>query len=375
MIYFNNAATSFPKPASVIRAVAENLKTPPSNPHRENVTAAHQQIQCRDKIAAFFNFPYPQRVILCSGATDALNMAINGILKPQNHVITTQIEHNAVLRPLYHLRDNGSIALTIIDCCQPGRVYVKKIAASIAPETRLVVIGHASNVTGALQDIDSIYHLCAQHNIPLLIDMSQSAGAVAIDTAEFPLAIWAFTGHKSLLGPQGTGGLLIGEAIDLIPWRLGGTGIHSDLESMPNIWPLKYEAGTPNTPGLAGLTAAIDYLQTHGIKYFADKKVALSRHLCEELLKLPETVLFAEAPDNNCCGVVSFNIKGWSPDDIGYILQNSFDIRIRTGLHCAPLVHHALGTFPQGTIRVSFSAFNQHDEIDELMRALQSIIK
>ena len=144
---------------------------------------------------------------------------------------------------------------------------------------------------------------------------------------------------------------------------------------MPNIWPLKYEAGTPNTPGLAGLTAAIDYLQTHGIKYFADKKVVLSRHLCEELLKLPETVLFAEAPDNNCCGVVSFNINGWSPDDIGYILQNSFDIRIRTGLHCAPLVHHALGTFPQGTIRVSFSAFNQHDEIDELMRALQSIIK
>ena len=374
MIYFNNAATGFPKPDVVIEAVAENLKLPPSNPYRENVTQKSTAAICRERIAALFKFPFPERVILCSGATEALNLAINGLIQEDAHVITTQLEHNAVLRPLYHLRDTGQLKLDILPCQPPGRISIEHLKSAIETETRLVVVNHASNVTGAVQDIHEIYAVCESKGIPLIVDVSQSAGTINSDFSTMSKATVIFTGHKALMGPRGTGGLLIGSEIDLNFWKVGGTGIRSDLETMPDMWPLKYEPGTMNQPGIAGLTAAVDFIVQRGLEYFAEKKCELAVHLCKKLEKMEGISIYAEKPEENRCGVVSFTVSGLPAEDIGYILQESFDIRVRTGLHCAPLIHKALGTFPEGTVRVSFSAFNTHKEVDKFTRSLNTMM-
>jgi cysteine desulfurase / selenocysteine lyase len=373
MIYFNNAATGYPKPDVVIEAVAENIKLPPSNPYRENVTQTSTTAVCRERIAALFQFPHPERVILCSGATEALNIAINGLIQKGARVITTQLEHNAVLRPLYKLRDSGHIKLDILPCRPPGRIAIDRFKSAMGTETRLLVINHASNVTGSVLDIHEIYGVCEARGIPLIVDVSQSAGTTKIDFSRMPKAILAFTGHKSLLGPRGTGGLLVGKELDPTPWKFGGTGIRSELETMPEMWPLKYEPGTMNQPGIAGLAAALDYLLQRGIEYFAEKRRELAAHLCQKLKKMEGISIYAEKPEKNYCGVVSFTVEGVPTEDVGYILQESFNIRVRTGLHCAPLIHKALGTFPDGTARVSFSAFNTHEEIDEFMGGLDTL--
>jgi cysteine desulfurase family protein len=373
MIYFNNAATGFPKPDVVIEAVAENLKLSPSNLYRENVTQKSTVAVCREQIAELFKFPCPERVILCSGATEALNIAINGMIQQGAHVITTQLEHNAVLRPLYHLRDKGHIKFDILPCEPPGRISIEHVKDAITKETRLVVINHASNVTGAVLDMHGIYRVCESQSIPLIVDVSQSAGTVDIDFSSMPKAILAFTGHKSLLGPRGTGGLLIGAELEPEVWKIGGTGIRSDLETMPEMWPLKYEPGTMNQPGIAGLAASTKYILQQGVESFAKKKNEMSAHLIEELKIMEGISMYAEKSEENLCGVVSFTVEGLPTEDVGYVLQESFDIRVRTGLHCAPLIHKALGTFPEGTVRVSLSAFNTHKEVDQFTRALNTM--
>ena len=373
MIYFNNAATGFPKPDVMIRAVAENLRLPPSNPYRENVTQKSTVAICRERIAELFNFPCPERVILCSGATEALNIAINGLIQVGAHVITTQLEHNAVLRPIYHLKETGHIKLDILPCQPPGRILIDHLKNAIVTETRLVVINHASNVTGTVLDLHEIYGVCEARGIPLIVDVSQSAGTIEIDFSRMSNAILAFTGHKSLLGPRGTGGLLIGDGLEPEVWKIGGTGIRSDLETMPEMWPLKYEPGTMNQPGIAGLAASTKYILQQGVESFAKRKNELSVHLIEELEKIDGISIYAERPEENRCGVVSFTVEGLVTEDVGYILQESFNIKVRTGLHCAPLIHKALGTFPEGTVRVSFSAFNTHEEIDEFIHGLNTL--
>ena len=374
MIYFNNAATSYPKPDGVAEAVLNSMTDPPSNPYRENVTQKSVVSLCRERIAELCNFSNPNRVLFCSGSTEALNMAIHGLISKGGHVITTQLEHNAVLRPLYYLKRDGVCELDILSCRPPGYVSASAFKNALKKTTRLAVVNHASNVTGAQLCISDIYDICDSHEIPLIIDASQSAGSVDLDMSGMPRAILAFTGHKTLLGPKGVGGLLVGDQLDLRIWKSGGTGIRSDLESMPDLWPIKYEAGTMNLPGIAGLASSLGYILEKKPSFFRNTKMELVRHLVRELEKLDGVTIYSEQPEQNHCGIVCFNINRWNGEEIGYILNESFDIRVRTGLHCAPLIHRAMGTFPHGAVRVSFSAFNTHDEIETFVQALRTLI-
>jgi len=374
LIYFNNAATSYPKLEGTAEAMAKCLIEPPSNLYREDVTQPSTIDRCREKIAGLFHFSDPSRVVFCSGATEALNIAINGLARPRSRVITTTREHNAVLRPLYYLRRSGDVQVDLVSCPPPGILDGNRFENTLTRETSLAVVNHISNVTGAEADIAAIYSLCEARGIPLIVDASQSAGAVDIDFSSMPLAALAFTGHKALLGPKGVGGLIVGRELDLRVWKSGGTGIRSDLEFMPDAWPIKYEAGTRNEPGIAGLAHSLGGILARGLLSVEKQKMGLTSHLVEELGKLGVVAVYSERPEKNRSGIVCFNIDRWPAADIGYVLKDVFGIRVRTGLHCAPLMHRELGTFPDGAIRISFSASNHHDEVDELLRALKTIV-
>ncbi|MEW6263985.1 MAG: aminotransferase class V-fold PLP-dependent enzyme [Thermodesulfobacteriota bacterium] len=372
-IYFNNAASSHPKPETMIAAVVEELSHSPANPYRDHADTPWATDRCRSIVADLFHAPNPERVILCSGATEAINMALHGLIREKTHVVATSFEHNAVLRPLYGLSRLGRIRLEIVQVDPYGHDPGQEVIQAIRPDTGLVVVNHTSNVNGAFMEIESIHDVCRRFNIPILIDASQSAGALPINASEMPWALMAFTGHKSLLGPPGTGGLVVGQEVKLEPWKLGGTGIHSEYEEMPDIWPLKFEAGTQNYPGLAGLAASVEYVLERGVDFFSQVKNNLAQELIGQLAAKQGISLYSPLNRKNPCGIVSFTIAGWTPREIGYILQESFQIRVRTGLHCAPLMHRALGTFPDGTIRVSFSTFNTIEEVNEFMAALHAI--
>ena len=373
MIYFNNAASSFPKPNAAVEAVLEELRRPPVNPYRDHADLLSADDRCRRAIAALFNAPHQERIIFCSGATEAVNLALNGLVHNEMHVVTTPLEHNAVLRPLYHMEKLGRITLEIVPV-DPLKPHVhEKVIEAIGPRTSMVVVNQASNVNGLVVDIEPIYEACHKRGLPLVIDASQSAGSISLNASAMPKAVIIFTGHKSLLGPAGTGGMVIGPDVELGLWKLGGTGIHSEYKSMPELMPLKYEPGTLNHPGLAGLAAAVEYIIEQGPENLARKKSDLSGYLVKNLEARPEVSLYTPGQRKNPCGIVSFNLEGWSPQEVGYILQESFGIRVRTGLNCAPLMNQALGVFPQGTVRISFSAENTCDEVEQLLAALSSI--
>jgi cysteine desulfurase family protein len=373
VIYLNNAATSFPKPRCVIAAVNQTLLSPPSNPYRQNSENENTDRLCRKRLAELFNVPSSERIVLCSGSTEALNIAIHGLVKEDGHVVTTTMEHNSALRPLFLLRDQGKISLDILPCNPKQALRIKDLENLIGKDTCLMVVNHASNVTGCLQSIDEIHELAARYQIPFILDVSQSAGAVALDLARLDWAVVAFTGHKSLLGPTGTGGLIVGKNIDLNFWKVGGTGIRSDLESMPDLWPLKYEPGTPNHSGIAGLAAAVDFLLENKTNPAFLQKQELVKQVWSDLKQLKGIHLYSEEPKNNPCGVIAFNLDGWRCKDLGYVLAESYEIQVRTGLHCAPLIHHAMGTFPEGTVRASLSPFTTGDEIEIFQRAMREI--
>ena len=376
MIYFNNAATSYPKPEVMAQAVLDELRSPPSNHHRDHTVIPSADTRCRTALAKMFKASAPERVILCSGATEGLNLALNCLIGRQGRqVVTTHFEHNAVLRPLYHLAKTRLVELEIVAADPTGRTAHHDIIRAMGVKTGLVVVNHASNVNGAVIDVAAIHDACRQRGLPLLIDASQSAGAIPLNSTELSHAVIAFAGHKGLWGPPGTGGLIVGRSLELEPWKLGGTGIHSDLETMPDLWPMKFEAGTNNYPGLAGLAASVNHILEQGLENLARARDHLARELVRKLSSQPGIRICDPSDRENPCGVVSFNMDGFPPGEIGYILQESFDIRVRTGLHCAPLIHKALGASPYGTIRVSFSPMNTLAEVDSLLQALSALSK
>jgi cysteine desulfurase / selenocysteine lyase len=374
MIYLNNAASSYPKPEAMVKAVLEELNSPPANPYRDHAVIPSADTRCRASLAEMFSASGPERVILCSGATEGINLALNCLTGRQgSQVVTTHFEHNAVLRPLYHLSKTRHIQLEIVAADTTGRTAHRDIIRAMGPKTGLVVVNHASNVNGAVMDVTAIHDACRHRGLPLLIDASQSAGSIPLNSSDLSHAVIAFTGHKGLWGPPGTGGLIMGRALELEPWKLGGTGIHSELETMPDLWPMKFEAGTNNYPGLAGLAASVNHILEQGLENLARTKDCLARELVRRLSALPGIQICPPSDRENPCGVVSFTMDGLQSGEIGYILQESFDIRVRTGLHCAPLVHKALGVHPHGTIRVSFSPSNTLAEVDSLVQALSAI--
>lgn len=408
MIYLDNAATSFPKPESVLRAIESLWKDGAGNPGRGGHAFAQRSDaairEARSAAARLFGAQDPDRVIFTLNATDALNMAIKGILGPGDHAVTSDLEHNSISRPLEALARAGTISLTRVRTDDAGLVDPAVLRNAMTPKTRLVAVAHVSNVLGVAQDVPALAKEAHARNAALLIDAAQSAGVLSIDVEAMGIDLLAFTGHKALLGPMGTGGLVVREGVPLRPWREGGTGGDSSSPVQPTVFPHYLEGGTPNAIGLAGLAAGITYVLERGVEAIREHEVALAKRLASELAKAPR-IHIASSPagdgppsrgtgrDNEAraelakregsdgaglsqarsvMGLVTFTIEGYDPYEVATILDQSFGIAVRAGLHCAPYIHRRRD-LPGGTVRASAGPFTTEAEIDAAAAAILEI--
>ncbi len=375
-IYFDNAATSWPKPAGVSDAISGAMSTPLGNPgrsgHRMAIASARLVLEAREAVARLFMIDDPTGITFTKNATEALNLAIYGLVKPGDHVITTAMEHNSVMRPLRHLEALGA-DLTVLPCSQEGSLEPAQVRQAIGPKTRLVVTTHGSNVTGAILPVEEIARICRQAEVPYLVDAAQTAGVCSLDLSRMGIDLLAFTGHKGLLGPTGTGGLYIRPGLELSPLIRGGTGSLSDQETQPEFPPDRYESGTVNVIGLAGLAAGVDYLLEKGTTLVREHDKVLLRSFLDAARGNSGCHVYGPSDPERQVGVVSFNIEGVSPSEVGRLLDSEFDIMCRIGLHCAPIAHRTMGTFPDGTVRFSWGSFNTIEEIARAMDALERI--
>jgi cysteine desulfurase / selenocysteine lyase len=381
MIYLDNAATSWPKPERVYEMLGEFLKHSGANPgrsgHRMAASAAGSLDRTRNRLAALFNAPGPERVIFTLNATDALNLAIKGILTAGDHAISTAMEHNSVRRPLKALEKQG-VTTTKVPADNEGFVSVDDVRDALRPDTKLIAVTHASNVNGALQPIADIAQVAREHGALLLVDAAQTAGTIPIDMAELGVDLMAFPGHKALMGPPGTGALLIGDRVDLdelATVREGGTGGNSEEDVQPRELPAKYEAGTHNTVGIAALGAALDFLADVGFEEAGQRELEMAWRLVEGLTgQSGVNILNPSEPDRHVA-VVSITVDGWEPAEFGTTLDSAFEIACRTGLHCAPEACETLGVFPRGTIRFSPGYWTTPDEIDQTVHAIRELAR
>jgi len=327
----------------------------------------------RSRLASFFQCDDPDRVIFSANATDALNLAIFGLTRPGSHVVSTRLEHNSVLRPLYHLRQTGKIDYTLVGFDQDGYVNPEDISKALRKNTGLVVVNHASNVLGSIQPIADIGRICAEKNVPLLIDAAQSAGHVPIKMSSWNISALAFTGHKALLGPTGIGGLLTAPGLEIAPSRFGGTGIHSQSPDQPKSFPHRLEAGTLNLLGIIGLNAGLDYLSKIDMHENYHREMALLSRLRKGLFEIPGVHVYGAISKNRHVPLLSFNMAGINPGDAGMILDGDFDIAVRTGLHCAPLLHEDIGTSPRGAVRVSLGWNSTLEDVETFLAAISQI--
>ncbi len=376
MIYLNNAATGFPKPEEVKKAVARYLHSPPFHSGRTgyDLQKKDPDLRCRKLLATLFCIQDPHRIVFTSGATEALCLAIFGMrLGDKDHVITTAIEHNSVLRPLKTLEKSGAITLTIIPCDSMGKVEPSAVIKQIRDNTRAVIVNHCSNVSGAVTDLAAIGRATSERGVVFLVDAAQSAGNIPIDVDAMGIDLLAFTGHKALNGIQGIGGLFIRENIHLEPLKVGGTGVRSDYLLQPKTMPLYYEAGTQNMPGIVSLCEGVSLVLKTGIDTIQATKAEHTQRMIQHLASQDGITLYypENQPGGTC--LFSFNLKNMAPADLGYVLENVFNIIIRSGLHCAPLIHQALDSYPLGSIRVSPSQFTTGEEITTFLRAIDTI--
>lgn len=375
MIYLDNAATSWPKPEIVYDAVTEAIRRG-GNPGRgtsELSRAAAGDInQTRALLARLFHIPEPSRIVFALNATDALNLAINGMLKPGDHVITSRMEHNAVTRPLAYLEDAG-VSVTKVETDPACGADPEAVRQAIRQETKLVVMTHASNVTGTLNPIEEIGALCRDADVPFLVDASQTAGAIPIDVVKMNIDLLAFPGHKSLLGPAGTGALYVSERVGPKPQRSGGTGVFSEVRLQPEQLPYYYEAGTQNTVGLAGLCAGAQYILERSVSGIYHEEQRMLQRLIDGLGEIPRVTVYGPLTGPRAAAV-SFNIDGLDCADAATILETCYHISVRSGLQCAPDTHRLLGTFDLGgTVRVSPGLFTAEAEIDDFLAAVREI--
>ncbi|MDD4588267.1 MAG: aminotransferase class V-fold PLP-dependent enzyme [Heliobacteriaceae bacterium] len=378
MIYLDNAATTFPKPRQVITAATEWLMhgrgTPGRGQHSGAVKANNALEAVRCRLARFFGVTDEFRVIFTYSATDALNLAIKGFVEPGDHVLISAMEHNSVLRPLRGLERQGKIRLEIVPCDGEGYLEPAAVFQRFTPETRLVVVSHASNVTGTVQPVAAIGAGVREKGAYLLVDAAQTGGILPTRLPELGADLVTFAGHKGLFGLQGTGGLVIGERImGLRPWREGGTGAKSASETQPFEWPEAFEAGTPNVPGIIALGAGIDYIEEQGLDAIHHREQEFLAMLWEGLQKLENIQLYGPEPGKDRVGVLVFNIAGWDPDDVGEVLNYNHGIQVRTGLHCAPLAHRTINSGKRGAIRLSPGYFNTDAEIKAVLAALREM--
>lgn len=377
MIYLDNAATSFPKPESVYQALDEFARSCLANPgrtsHKMALAAEHVLKECRHRLNQLFHGVEPERFAFTLNCTDALNIAIKGVLRSGDHVITTNLEHNSVSRPLRALELAEVITLTRLPANAGGTVDPDAVRRAVTPRTRLIAVSHASNVLGTIQPIDEFAAIAHQRGALLLVDAAQTAGVVPIDVQALGIDLLAFPGHKALMGPTGTGALYVRPGIDINPWREGGTGGDSASEIQPREWPFYLEGGTPNVLGVAGLLAGLQFVQERGPETIREHELKLIARLWQRLDELPGVTVYGHRDFSRRVGTLSFNLESMHAPDVGNILDTSFDIAIRPGMHCAPYIHKALGTAPEGAIRVSPGPFSTEDDIDRLVQALAEI--
>jgi len=379
MIYLDNVATSWPKPESVYRTMDEFLRKNAGNPgrgsHSMSLAAAEKVEETRKLMARLINVPEKERVIFTLNCTDALNLGLKGVLKPGDHVITSCMEHNSVVRPLRKLENQGVKVTRIPPSLNTGVVSAKDIEEAVTANTKLVVIIHASNVTGVIQPIEEYGMVTRKHNLVFMVDAAQTAGQYPIDVQTSNIDLLAFAGHKGLFGPTGTGGLYVGERVDLDSLREGGTGVYSEQEEQPTGLPYRYESGTLNGVGICGLGAGLEYIFSEGLERICAHEQYLTGRLFEGLSNIPGLTLYSAKDRSKQAPVISFNIEGYEPAEVGIILDQAFDIKVRTGLHCSPAAHKTVGTYPLGTVRLSPGYFNTDEEVDFTLQALQKIAR
>lgn len=375
MIYFDNAATTLHKPQEVIDAVIKAM-TSMGNAGRGNTSASmeasHIIFDTRENLAKLFNIKDSSRIAFTCNSTEALNIAIKGSLTTGDHVITTMLEHNSVLRPLYEMENKG-VELSIIQVDKLGNISYDEIQSLIKNNTKSIVCTHGSNLTGNLVDIEKIGKICKEHNLLFIVDVSQTAGVFPIDVEKMNIDILCFTGHKSLLGPQGTGGIFVKEGIEVTPLKSGGTGILTYSKTQPLIMPTHLEAGTLNGHGIAGLNAGIEFINKIGMKKIREKEENLMWRFYNEVKELPHIKIYGDFSKKERCPIVTLNIDNYDSGDIAEELLN-YGVATRAGGHCAPLMHEALGTIKQGAVRFSFGYFNTEEEVDEVIKIIKNII-
>ncbi|RDY25702.1 aminotransferase class V-fold PLP-dependent enzyme [Romboutsia weinsteinii] len=376
-IYLDNAATSYPKPNDVAEAVYEfminNGTTSGRGSYKKAMESDRLVYEARKLIADLCNFDDPKRVIFTSNITESLNLAMYGILEEGDHVITSSLEHNAVWRCLKTLERDKNISITQIPASKEGYTDVSDIRKSIRANTKLIIFTHASNVLGTIQPIREIGEIAKEHNIPFLVDAAQTFGAYPIDIKKYNIDILAFTGHKSLLGPMGTGGLVLNYNGNINPLKSGGTGGDSAYEYQPDYYPNKLETGTLNVSGIVGLRAALKYIKQEGVENIHSKENELVKYALKELTTIPNIEVYGPKDSDKIIGVVSFNIKDKRAEYISFELDSKFNIMVRSGLHCAPNAHDLIGTKEIGAVRIGIGYFNSTDEIQTFIDALKII--
>ncbi|BCJ87483.1 aminotransferase class V-fold PLP-dependent enzyme [Effusibacillus dendaii] len=378
MIYLDNAASSWPKPPQVVKSMEEVLLNYAANPgrsgHQLAAKAAEKIFETRARIAKLFHVKNPNDIVFTQNATESTNLALKGFLKPGDHVLTTSLEHNSIRRPLEFLKAKG-VEVTYLNIHTGKDLHADLLEQSFRENTKLVAVTHASNVTGTILPIEMIGEITSRHGIRLLVDASQTAGFCSIDVDSMKIDLLAFTGHKSLYGPQGTGGLYVHPELDLVPLLHGGTGGYSELIDQPPIRPERFESGTRNTVGIAGLGAGVNFIEQTGLQQIQQHEQQLANYLVDELAAIPSIAVYGWEKNEFQCPIVSFAVEGFDANEIGFILDAHYQIAVRAGLHCSPLAHDSLGTSEQGgLVRVSFGYFNSEEDVKELVHALKDII-
>lgn len=375
MIYLDSSATSFLKPPQVAEAVFRSFNTIGNagrGAHAPTLNASRLIYDTREKLAALFGTPDPSRIAFTCNATEALNIAIHGAIHPGEHVITTACEHNSVLRPLY-LKEKEGTELTIIPADKKGRIRYDLLESSVKSNTSAIVLTHASNLSGNVTDLAFVSNFAKKHGLLLIVDASQTAGSLPINVVKIGIDILCFTGHKGLFGPQGTGGLYVREGLTLSPLKSGGSGIHSFDRQHPTDMPTALEAGTLNGHGIAGLNAGLDYIVSTGVKNIHAKEISLARRFVNGISDISDLKLYGDIDAPLRTPIISLNIGNMSSASVSDILWEDYEICVRAGAHCAPLMHKTFGTEKQGAVRFSFSCFNTEAEIDTAIQAMHEI--
>ena len=376
MIYLDNAATTLKKPDCVVAAVTEalcNMGNSSRGTHDSSLKSARAVFAARSSLAKLFNAPGPEQVVFTQNSTEALNMALSGLFTKGDHVITTALEHNSVLRPLYRLEDEGVITLSIVPADKQGRVDYADFERRIRQETKAIVCTHASNLTGNTVDLERVGTIARNHGLLLVADVSQTAGAYPIDMEKMGISVLCFTGHKGLMGPQGTGGLCLARGVDIRPFKVGGSGVQSYSRTHPAEMPTRLEAGTLNGHGIAGLGAGVDYILEKGVDAVHSYEISLAKRFYEGVRNIPGVTVYGDFSNWDRTAVVTLNIGDYDSGAVSDALWEDYGIATRPGAHCAPLMHHALGTAEQGAVRFSFALFNTMEEADAAITAVKEL--